>query len=392
MTYSRVRLGHVAVIRNGGTPSADTENWDGGVPFITPPDLRGLDGSVVEETGRSLTPEGAARGSTLVDRGVILSCRAPIGYVGRVSHTSAFNQGCKVLQPEPGLDDRFLAYVLLSERPALEVLGRGTTFMELAASELASLQIPLPAVAEQRRIADYLDRETAMIDTLIEKQRSLIDLLQYRREAVIAEVISGFGSTTKIPIKRLLRKVVTEPWPDAPVVTAFRDGQVVSRADRRVEGFTESLGHAGYQRVEQGQLVFHGLDGFAGAVGVSESDGKCSPVYHVCDAIGEVDLVYMALQLRALGAAGFLQAYAWSVRQRSVDYRNWDTFAALRIMAPSLAEQSEIVRHIRRETAKIDTLIAKAERFIELAQERRAALITAAVTGQVEIPAEESAA
>ena len=72
------------------------------------------------------------------------------------------------------------------------------------------------------------------------------------------------------------------PQPDDGIVTAFRDGQVTLRSNRRTDGFTNALKETGYQRVHKGDLVIHAMDAFAGAIGVSDSDGKCTPVYSCC--------------------------------------------------------------------------------------------------------------
>lgn len=304
-----------------------------------------------------------------------------------------FQNSVNRVRPVNGSDGRYLAYVLTTIRHSgyFSVYCDAVSIAHLTAEKLGRLRIPAATADIQRRIADYLDRETATIEALIEKQRNLIRLLTERRTGVLLQA-SGSGTSWPMrPIKRSLQKTFA-PARDtkAPVVTAFRDGQVIARNERRPEGYTESAAHSGYQEVRSGDLVYHGLDGFAGAVGVSESDGICSPVYHVCRPQSpDVYLPFIAYQLRALGISNFLEAFSWSVRQRSVDYRNWPTFAALEISCPSLEEQRRIAEQIDRETAEIDALIAKAERFIELAQERRAALITAAVTGQIEIPTED---
>src|SRR5690554_4402883 len=66
------------------------------------------------------------------------------------------------------------------------------------------------------------------------------------------------------------------------VITCFRDGEVTLRKNRRVEGFTNSLKEIGYQGIRRGDLVIHAMDAFAGAIGVSDSEGKGTPVYSVC--------------------------------------------------------------------------------------------------------------
>jgi type I restriction enzyme S subunit len=99
------------------------------------------------------------------------------------------------------------------------------------------------------------------------------------------------------------------------------------------------------------------------------------------------DARYLSMILRALGLSGFLEAFAWSVRQRSVDYRNWSVFGKLPITLPSLDVQRALVLEVDAQHARIDDAIVTAERGIVLARERRAALISAAVTGQLEVAA-----
>ena len=83
---------------------------------------------------------------------------------------------------------------------------------------------------------------------------------------------------SKFIFKKIERKVNEEDQ----IVTCFRDGQVTLRANRRTEGFTNALKEHGYQGIRKGDLVIHAMDAFAGAIGISDSDGKATPVYSVC--------------------------------------------------------------------------------------------------------------
>lgn len=103
-----------------------------------------------------------------------------------------------------------------------------------------------------------------------------------------------------------------------------------------------------------------------------------------------IDPRYAAHYLRSLGTSGFLEAYAWSVRQRSVDYRNWSVFAKLPLEFPPLGTQIEVVEHLDRETSQIDALSAKAREMIDVLKERRQALISAAVTGKIDVRTTEA--
>src|SRR6185437_406882 len=105
------------------------------------------------------------------------------------------------------------------------------------------------------------------------------------------------------------------------VVTCFRDGTVTLRTNRRVGGFTESLKEIGYQGVRRGDLVIHAMDAFAGAVGVSDSDGKATPVYIVCQAIGDLNAYYYAYVVREMARRNWIAALARGIRERSTDFR-----------------------------------------------------------------------
>jgi len=153
---------------------------------------------------------------------------------------------------------------------------------------------------------------------------------------------------------------------------------VTLRSNRREDGYTFSDTENGYQEIRPGDLVFHALDGFAGAVGVSDSHGNASPVYHVCELVAGDDPSYLARLLRHFGTSGFLATQAPNVRERSVDFRNWSTFARIPLMLPSAAEQRAIADYLDRETARIDTLIEEQQRLIEMLRERRQAVADAA--------------
>jgi type I restriction enzyme, S subunit len=201
-----------------------------------------------------------------------------------------------------------------------------------------------------------------------------------------SSLLSSRGRSTT-SVRRALEKLNRDAVAGAGVITAYRDGRVTLRSNRREAGYTFSDAEAGYQGIETGDVVFHALDGFAGAVGVSDSRGNGSPVYHVCRPRPGVDAHFVAELLRFLGVSGFLAQQAPNVRERSIDFRNWRTFARVPLALPDVATQREVVATLAAHDQLTSSLIARVERFIELAKERRAALITAAVTGQLDVRA-----
>ena len=142
--YPVVKIHAFGEIKNGGTPSSDEANWDGDIPFITPPDLNGLDSKSVASVGRTITELGLKQGSNLVENGVIISGRAPVGYVGVVVTPAAFNQGCKAICTAQ--NHRYVAYALTASKSNLQVLANGTTFPEISSTALANYAIPHPTI------------------------------------------------------------------------------------------------------------------------------------------------------------------------------------------------------------------------------------------------------
>lgn len=250
---------------------------------------------------------------------------------------------------------------------------------------LTDMPFVLPPLDEQRAIADYLDQETAQIDALVAKQEEFIRLLRERRNTIADAEFQPTEGKRKVTVRQALVRLWRTPLPGSGVVTAYRDGVVTLRANRRADGYTMSEAESGYQGVAPGDIVFHALDGFAGAVGISDSEGQCSPVYHVCSQRYDDDAEYLGLLIRYMGTSGFLSTQAPSTRQRSVDFRNWGTFARVPLVLPSVEHQKSFVAEFHQQTAQIDALIAKARKHIALAKERRAALIMSAVTGQFDV-------
>ncbi|WP_210386281.1 restriction endonuclease subunit S [Dermabacter sp. HMSC06F07] len=264
-------------------------------------------------------------------------------------------------------------------------LGGGVR-QSLKYADIKHVRVLIPSESARDQIVRYLDVETAKIDHLIAKQRELLKLLDLRDEARWNEAFTGFTPLKTLPLKRLLVKQYRPVVEGAGVVTAFRNGEVTLRSNRREEGFTFSESEAGYQGVVAGDLVFHGLDGFAGAVGISDSDGQSTPVYHICRLRNEDDnLQFIAYLLRYLGNSGFLATQAPSVRQRAVDFRNWQTFGRIPLSLPDGKAQQRIVSELDESAEALARARTTIERALGLLQERRSALITAAVTGQIEV-------
>jgi type I restriction enzyme S subunit len=165
------------------------------------------------------------------------------------------------------------------------------------------------------------------------------------------------------------------------IVTCFRDGTVTLRKNRRLDGFTNAMKEHGYQGIRKGDLVIHAMDAFAGAIGVSDSDGKSTPVYAACVPRIEnsVNPCFYAYFIRDMALSGFITSLAKGIRERSTDFRFAD-FAELELPFPSLEEQTLIANFLDQKTAQIDEAIAIKEQQIALLKERKQIIIQKAVT------------
>lgn len=401
------QLRHVFSVTSGATPeSGRSEYWDGDILWATPEDISSLHTYWLADTRRKITEAGyESCGTTTAPHGsIVLTKRAPIGQLAVLAEPACSNQGCFLLTPRSEEDPRFYYYWLTVQTDRLQVLGRGSTFMELSTDELKSLHIPHPALTQQRAIADYLDRETARLDALVAAKERVLGLLAEKRRALITHAVtrglnpdaplrdSGVPWLGEIPVhwevkqaKFIFTQSALPVREDDEMVTCFRDGQVTLRRNRRLEGFTEADLEHGYQGIREGHLVLHSMDAFAGAIGISDSDGKCSPEYIICDPQDEpVDNHYYGHLLRTMALAGFIQASCPAVRERAPRIRFSD-FGDMLLPLPPIDEQKSLAAVIRRDTVRIDSLQTVATRTINLLRERRASLIAAAVTGQIDI-------
>jgi len=407
MSFRYVPIGAVFNIKNGATPASGNEDyWDGDVAWVTPADLGKLGSREIERGLRNISTGGyASCGTQMVRPGaVILSIRAPIGHMAIATQPLCFNQGCRGLEPRSPIRSDFAYWALNAVRPELEASGQGTTFIELARSKLRTVKIPLPDRETQRAIADFLDCETARIDQLVEKKQALEAALKQKTTDIADLLVTGAQDPTRqrtrvdspwlseiptdwqlIRAKFLFEEMKRPVEEDDEVITAFRDGQVCLRSRRRTEGYTFAELEVGYQHICKGDLVIHTMDAFAGAIGVSEDDGKSTGEYAVCRPQSE-DVIpeYYAYALRCMARRNYIFVLCPSVRERAPRFR-FVRFAPVFLPVPPRDEQLAIVSRIENETAQLRAVQDKTIESIDRLREYRAALITAAVTGQIDV-------
>jgi len=297
-------------------------------------------------------------------------------------------------------------YYYLQYNLAEEVvkLSAKTTVDSLRLPYLQNFVVAIPSSEEQKRIYRFLDNKTSQIDEAIAIKEQQIALLKERKQIIIQKAVtqgldpnvpmkdSGLDWIGEIPahwdvirFKNLFSQSRLPVRDGDGVVTSYRDGQVTLRSNRRLDGYTEAIIEGGYQGIRKGQLVLNSMDAFEGAIGVSESDGKCTPEYVICDPNRKgISQFYFAYLLREMALKKYIQVICNAVRQRAVRIR-YNNLASRFMVVPPSSEQEAIVEFIASEKTKIDRGIEKLNLQIEKLKEYKTTLINSAVTGKIRI-------
>jgi len=317
-----------------------------------------------------------------------------------------------VMQPV-AVEARFLHYVCLCPN-FIELVDASTFGSKMPRAEwefIGNIKIPVPPLPQQRAIADYLDRETARIDALIAAKERLLALLAEKRRALITRAVTR-GLDPNAPMKDS-----GIPWlGEIPAHwTATRIKHVVTLRRSRVQSDEERKPYIGLEHVESwtGRLVSDLSSADEAAVSATrESDslsstfepgdvlfGKLRPYLAkawVAEFAGRCTTEALVMQPVAVEARflryvflcpDFIDLVDASTFGSKMPRADWDFIGNIKIPLPPATEQRAIVEHITEETARLDALRAATERSIALLKERRAALISAAVTGQIDVPA-----
>ncbi|WP_433938510.1 restriction endonuclease subunit S [Paenibacillus lautus] len=189
------RLGQVTTVIGGGTPSSSVPAYyeNGEIPWISPVDLSGYTDKYISKGRRNITQEGLANSSArLMPKGtVLLSSRAPIGYVAIAENELCTNQGFKSFLPSPAFQPDYLYWYLIYSKDRLESYASGTTFLELSGSKAAQVEFALPPLAEQRRIVDRIEGLFSKLDQAKVLAQNALDSFETRKTAILHKAFTG---------------------------------------------------------------------------------------------------------------------------------------------------------------------------------------------------------
>ena len=189
------RLGKITNIVGGGTPSSSKKEYydNGTIPWLSPADLSGYSDIYISRGQKNITELGLSKSSArlMPKDTVLLSSRAPIGYVAIASNSISTNQGFKNFLPSDAFYSRFLYWYLKSSKSLLESYASGTTFLELSGSKASMVEFPLPPLPEQKRIVHRIESLFAKLDEAKEKIQQVLDGAEMRKAAILHKAFTG---------------------------------------------------------------------------------------------------------------------------------------------------------------------------------------------------------
>lgn len=383
---------------SGTTPSLESHYSEEGIPWVTTGELRE---NVILSTVRSVTNIAVENISALTihPKGSLLIAMygATVGRVAVLGVHATLNQACFAIHPNAALTIEFLNYWFQGFRKDLIALATGAGQPNVSADKILSLLIPAPVFIEQTTIANFLDRETARIDTLIAKQQRMIELLKEKRQAVISHAVTkGLDPTVKMKESGVeWLGEIPEHWEakrlkynlSLQTEKAGINGQQVialenieSRSGRYIPTDSEYSGED--VAFVAGDILFGKLRPYLAKVYLCESEGIAFGDLLTFRPVSEFNsrFAFYSMLSEAFIKTVDSSTYGTKMPRASAEFIN-----EMPLATPPLSEQLEIAKHLDSQTSKFDSLIEKANQAIELLKERRTALISATVTGKIDV-------
>jgi len=321
---------------------------------------------------------------------VLLSVRAPVGALNIADRPYGIGRGLCAIRPKPVLDSSFAWWAIVATAPGLSAVATGSTYDAVTADDVGALSIPVPSVSVQRAIADYLDRETARIDMLIAAKQRMLELLEERLAIYTRQLLMSVHHVA-LPLKRTWRLVDckhhTPQYHDEgyPVISPgdTTPGRLdLSRAHRFVDEDDWRDLTADGRRPRKGDIVYS-RNASIGIAAYVDTDAPFCMGQDVCLITSDrANQLFLAYFLNSLGLDQLEEQKIGSTFSRV----NVAQIREVIVPAPGPEDQQRIAAQLDEASLSHQKVVDCLRRQILLLQERRQALITVAVTDQLDIP------
>lgn len=417
--WPRAQIRYVATLGTGHTPSRSVpEYWDDcDIPWLTLADVGGLRAGtvdVVSNTNEMISKLGVANSSAVVHPAgtVTMSRTASVGYSCILGADMATSQDYVTWTCGPRLLPKFLLWVLRGERETIIGRMQGSTHKTIYMPDVEQMTTPLPPVEQQLAIVDYLDGEISRLDVLIAKKHRMIELLEENVESQIFAAVSGTltsatspRETTQIPWLDTIPSHWGSPWLGANHSTQLGKMLSASAASgpeqhRYVKNtnvqwdrfdltdlptMTFDVDDRARCSLEKGDLLVceGGEVGRAAVWPGAPTDVYFQKAIHRVRPIADAEPRYT---MYAFWAAARMNVFSVEGNQATIVHLTGEKLREHRFPWPPLEEQREIVRQLDSARERAETTMTRLDHQLEKLAERRQALITAVVTGELEIP------
>lgn len=202
--WQEVKLGDICKVIGGGTPSTkNCDFWNGNIPWLTPKDLSGYNNRYITKGERNITQEGLKNSSArILPKGsVLLTSRAPIGYVAIAKNDLCTNQGFKSLVLKEGYYPEFFYYLLKNNIEYIIGMGSGSTFAEISGTQVKNLEFTIPPLDIQQKIAEVL----GALDDKIELNNKINNNLEQQAQALFEEYFNKNCETTETTLGEICK-------------------------------------------------------------------------------------------------------------------------------------------------------------------------------------------
>lgn len=408
-SWERRRVKHFFAVVNGATPkSNESTYWGGDITWVTPADYKTED-KYICSSRKAITQEGldSCGTSKVPARSIIVSNRAPIGSIGIAEKELCTSQGCKSLVKNAEINEEYIYYYLSVMSGPLNMLGKGTTFMELSSNDLANFHLPIPTLKDQNAIVQILNKKVTAINDVMNKKANIIELLQEQRTSVICSAVTkGIDSTAamkdsgvewlgEIPAHWHIltnhqlfaerNSKCTEP--DAVLLSVTKHLGVILQSQAEELNLTTvapAETTEGYKVVHKGDLVMNIMRAKDGSYGISGYDGVISPAYCIYYPRQEVNPQYLYYLFKTPMYMEIFKNYSTGIAEHRMRLYPVNFFK-IPAVVPPLEEQNEIVTYLDKRVKDIDELISLTQQQIEKLKEYRQSIISEVVTGKVAV-------
>ena len=395
--FRRYAISEIGDIISGATPKTTVpDNFGGEIPWLTPADLSGYTGKYISHGARNLTRQGYDSCSThLMPAGtVLLSSRAPIGYVAISKNEICTNQGFKSIVPKTFVNSEFLYYQLKSLKNTLQNLGSGTTFKELSAKKLATVQVVIPSLEEQKSIVSKIEELFSRLDASVAELQTAKEKLKVYRQAVLKEAFDSVQANSKrVTIKSVCETIKvgivikpTQYYVEQGGVFAFRNANV--RRNYIEDKDWAMISQEGHQKNLKSQV--HIGDVLIARSGVNL--GMAATVPQKYDGYNAIDVV-IAVPKKEFILSQYLAQYTNSpygleiVRKNqhgaAQGHLNVKEYGNLPIFLPNIPEQYSLLKKIESRLSVCDNIEQTIDTSLQQAEALRQSILKQAFEGEM---------